>query len=238
MLEKLANLIKNLPDKISQETVASVCVLVILSGFIFNVVLSIFVEKYSIKKRIWFIFLICGCSVIQTSFCIAKNSSAYFPVLTCGIGLFLCIPTFLQPSRRRKLRKEERELARFIDQRIKQPLDNGITLDSEVERSQIVEKDNIASSSIDFHKSTPQTLKAEVKESVPDFNTVIPDFSHVKNVIERLAYFPLTPFEKRQVKDLEVTVKRVELGEDGLDLKNKINDGLGALLKIMSKHGV
>lgn len=64
------------------------------------------------------------------------------------------------------------------------------------------------------------------------------DFTHVKNVIERLDYYNLSATEKKQVKNLKETVYLAENeGVDGLT-RQKINDGLSDLLKIMSRHGV
>ena len=86
-----------------------------------------------------------------------------------------------------------------------------------------------------YPKITTITARQEKEPSIkPDF----PDFTHVKSVVERLTYFPLTASDKKQVQELERTIVRAENGEDTPELKNKINDGLGALLKIMSKYGV
>lgn len=61
------------------------------------------------------------------------------------------------------------------------------------------------------------------------------DFSHVKNVIERLNAFPLSVGDKKQVKELEDAIILIE---NGAEEDYEINDGLGALLKIMAKYGV
>ena len=64
------------------------------------------------------------------------------------------------------------------------------------------------------------------------------DFSHVKNVLSRLDYFSLSPADKRQVKELEATLVLAEQGDFSDVVKERVNDGLGSLLKIMSKYGV
>ncbi len=64
------------------------------------------------------------------------------------------------------------------------------------------------------------------------------DFTHVKNVVERLNYFNLSPSDKRVVGELKNNVALAEQGEFTPELKSKINDGLGFLLKIMSKYKV
>ena len=64
------------------------------------------------------------------------------------------------------------------------------------------------------------------------------NFSHVKNIIERLNYFSLNQADKKQVHDLEVYIAEAENSGFNNQLKTKINDSLGGLLKIMSKYGV
>jgi hypothetical protein len=64
------------------------------------------------------------------------------------------------------------------------------------------------------------------------------DFLHVKNVLERLEYFNLSPTEKKQVKSLKESVYIAEREGITKDNRQKINDGLSDLLKIMSRYGV
>lgn len=63
------------------------------------------------------------------------------------------------------------------------------------------------------------------------------DYSHVKNVIARLDYFGLKESDRRQIHDLEANLSEAERGGNSPDLKDRINDGLSSLLKIMSKYG-
>ena len=64
------------------------------------------------------------------------------------------------------------------------------------------------------------------------------DYSHVKNILERLEFYPLTQADKKQVRELEVSLLEAEKGNGDIEVKTRINDGLGDLLKIMSKYGV
>ena len=63
----------------------------------------------------------------------------------------------------------------------------------------------------------------------------VTDFTHVKNVIERLNSFPLTVGDKKQIKELEDAIIMIE---NGLEDEYSLGDELGALLKIMAKYGV
>ena len=62
--------------------------------------------------------------------------------------------------------------------------------------------------------------------------------SHVKNILKRLDYFDLSQADRRQVRELETAIFQAERRFDDDDAKEKLNDGLGALLKIMAKYGV
>ena len=73
------------------------------------------------------------------------------------------------------------------------------------------------------------------KEQVPNQEI---DFSHVKNVIERMAFYNLSPTDKRQIRELKESVYNAETEGFTQEKKETINDGLSELLRIMSKHGV
>jgi hypothetical protein len=64
------------------------------------------------------------------------------------------------------------------------------------------------------------------------------DFSHVKSVINRLERYNLSQNDQRQVRALENAINNAESGRTDFNTKESVNEGLGALLKIMSKYGV
>lgn len=80
------------------------------------------------------------------------------------------------------------------------------------------------------------TEKYVCKQQTPPDETI--DYSHVKGILDRLDYFSLGPSDKKQVRELKTYLAEAEEGEAGADLRDKLNDGLGALLKIMSRYGV
>ncbi len=84
-------------------------------------------------------------------------------------------------------------------------------------------------------KITPSNIQSAFEK--PKKEEYELDFTHVKNVLKRLDYFSLSNSDRRQVKDLEISLAQAEGGDYSSDLRERINDGLGALLKIMSKHG-
>lgn len=64
------------------------------------------------------------------------------------------------------------------------------------------------------------------------------DFTHLKSLLERLEFYPLSQAEKRQVKELSALVYTAENTALTQSLKIKINDLLTFLLKIMAKYGI
>ncbi len=134
-------------------------------------------------------------------------------VLFIAISLLIfSLILFLPPLvsyKKRCLKKEEKELIEFIDREISRA--------SETEEN-----------------SNRELLKEE--KALEREKSV--DFSHVKSVIKRLSYYPLSVQEKKQVKELEKSILIIESGEDNENFIKDVNDYLTALLKIMAKYGV
>lgn len=165
-----------------------------------------------------------------------------------------------------KVKKEHKDLINLIDEQIKNEsepietdfskqndvgLDNQnapkITIESILPRQIVEYKNNSKRQDLSFNERTPNESKClpylkdkaqlekdrELQQKFGDL-----DFTHVKNILARLEYYSLSSQEKRQVEQLKSYVLDAERGKDDPNLKGKINDGLGALLKIMAKHGV
>lgn len=62
------------------------------------------------------------------------------------------------------------------------------------------------------------------------------DYSHVLRVIDRLGFYNLSQSEKTTIGKLKNEVMNETSGRGDCSTREKINDGLGALLKIMSKY--
>ena len=62
------------------------------------------------------------------------------------------------------------------------------------------------------------------------------DFSHVKNVMERLNYVDLTDEERVETENLKALVMEAEKGDMDDALKRKLNEGLAFVIKIMAKY--
>lgn len=227
MTQIVLNFIKKIPDILSVQKAFVFLLALVVSGFVLNTILTFLVNDYTRKNRVWFVFLSMASVLFQTAWCVYFKMSAVYLIALAGVCTFLFIPTFIPSGRRRKIKKEERELARFLEQKIQ-----------EAKGVEAPIKDNFAKDN-PLESETPFAVnKIQTSPALPPQIEMPPDFSHVKSVLERLNYFPLSPSEKKQAKELEITVRRIETGENTPELKNRVNDGLGALLKIMAKHGV
>ena len=175
------------------------------------IIVSAVKTGYSLSKRLWyFAFVI---AVLAIELCVFsrvdKDLTALY--ISISVALIFSVPVLAIPSRKAKIRKEHRAFARFLDEQI---------------NCQVV---NTPCDSIKTLKQQPYISQSD------ELNL---NFSHVKNVIERLNYYGLSQTDKNTVENLSEAIKKAELGDCNKEIKSSINDGLGGLLKIMSKYGV
>lgn len=64
------------------------------------------------------------------------------------------------------------------------------------------------------------------------------NFSHVKNVIQRLKFYPINAMEKREINELNRLIVKAEEHSPDREQKTEISEKLSTLLKIMSKYSV
>lgn len=210
----------------------AVCFLSLTLAFLFALTLAVFVKGNSLKKRLWFVFFSVSVSGIELGLSLILGYGAGFSVLILSFGALFCIPIFTVRVRG-KADKSQIELARFLDDKLR-------SLDTEdnliEEEKEQYETKPIESETVEIPK--PTTVADVASKLNPQRKPCEIDFSHVKNVISRLEYFPLGASDKKQIKDLQTLVCSAENGDYTPDLKSRINDGLGSLLKIMAKYGV
>ncbi len=81
-------------------------------------------------------------------------------------------------------------------------------------------------------------MKEQDKEYQTDKNTEDVSLSHAKVILERMNCFPLSIPDKRKLDELNYLIAQAEIdGIDGFN-KERINDSLAGLIKIMSKYCV
>ena len=206
---------KSVAIRLGEDGIFAVFLSLVIIVFVLNLILSCFKTDYGITKRLWQPLFAVGLVFICRALCQVAGYGDYVTCLIASFSALTFIPVLLVRVKTFKVTERQRDLVKFIDGQIK----------SEEKKGDICEK-------ISCEKHVEH--KAE-KNAVSDFEV---DFQHVKNVISRLDYFGLKESDKRQVKELENALIVAERGEFNQEVKCKINDGLGALLRIMSKYGV
>ena len=183
--------------------------------FITAIVLSFFTSWFNKKRRI----LLVVYSIISLS--LGASVSIYNTYFIVGYVFMFCLDLFFItivaciPNKKIRVTKKQKEFVEFIDEEIKSQA-------KESTLKPIIDKIILN--------------KPPIKEEKPQKPDV--DFSHVKAILERLEYFPLTVSDKKQVNSLRANLIEAQNGNMDFETKRRINDGLSDLLKIMSKYGV
>ncbi len=228
-MKKLIDFAQDFYKFLGAEGVFAICIIFTFAVFLISLMKAIFKRGYGVKRKLNFLSFILGISLLELGVALLTNQGFGLCALTLGVGILLF--TLLMCIRvKDKTRREQRAFARFIDEQIncknlvksknRKAISN-VYVDDE---NMVQEKEII---------SEPKTFETEVAPKPIDI-----DFTHVKNVLERLEFFTLSPSDRKQVKDLESAVITAERGEFSEAVKIRINDGLSALLKIMAKYGI
>lgn len=184
--------------------------------FVLSLILMRVKKIEGFKSRLCFLFVAIGVTTVQAGVEILFGGFG-FSVITLGVSFIYCAVLFL-PVKSRKYTPEQIDLARkLIEKSDEKTLkDTNVVKEKPVEKIRVKEKNSL-------------------DENVSDREL---DFLHVKNVLKRMEYYTLSQNDRRQVKDLESAIVEAERGELTYEIKRRINDGLGALLKLMSKYGI
>ena len=205
------------------------------AGFTVCLTLSLAKDGYGLKKRAWFAIIVAAfCALLKTRANILGEKD--FSPLLLFFGAVFALPLFFVRTKRKggggateqggRADLEDvsrRDFVRFLDERIRNADGDAARTYSEQEFPQKREKVDTL------------TANKTYKAGNADYG---PDFSHVKNVLQRLEPAALTFADRRQIHDLELALYDAERGDCSDETKGKINEGLGNLLKIMAKHGV
>lgn len=214
MLTGVQSVLSFFSDLKNLEILVIVLTILSLTAFILTLFLTIFCRRFNRKFRIIkpvtdaIIFLVGW--VLSQGEVLAKTVC----VLLLCLNVVLCLIVLLLPQKTVETSKEEKEFVKLIDDEIKKQ------------------------DSIPTLKPVLEKIMVKPREAVTREKTDEMDYSHVKNILERLEFYPLTQADKKQVRELEVSLLEAEKGNGDIEVKTRINDGLGDLLKIMSKYGV
>lgn len=205
---------------VDPEVFSIICFFSVFAAFVVCLSLAIFKTEYGLKKRVWFFLVLaffCALCKARANFTAEKDLAP----LLYGAGIAFFVPLFFIRVKRKEETSESdarREFVRYLDSRI----DRG-------DRINGLDKGSAPQRETDAPLKT-ETVKRDAVDAL--------DFSHVKNVLQRLETAQLSYADRKQVRDLELLLYEAEHGEYDDSIKGRINEGLGNLLKIMAKHGV
>ena len=228
--------------------------IILTVAFILCLSFSIFRVGYSIKHRVWFFFTASGvvCAEFGASILVGRFGTGFIMLFIALVYFSIVISVRTLPD---KATDKQKNFVKYLNDSIYRA-ENSM----ENDRRKLIDVDKKINT-LNFMKNdgqktlfSPQGLEKE-KRRQSHANTGTQDdnrhtdalnegqenkdvdFSHVKNVIDRLSYFNLTSNDRRQIKELELSLIDAETNGYTIDVKEKINAGLGSLLKIMSKYG-
>lgn len=188
--------------------------------FIISLVLCMAKRGYTIKKRS--VFLLVYLAVLIFEYAIFYGQAeVVFCYLTLFFVVAFCMPIFYIRVRKKKeiFNSKQLELARIFDNALRVDNKAKLTLGEKMEDRQ--ENEIIVSSNV----KKPME-KVEQKT----------DFSHVLNIIKRLNAMQLSPYDKKKVIEIQSLILLAKKQPLDKEAKERINSGLGALIKIVAKY--
>lgn len=213
--------------------VLDVLILVTIGLVVLLFFLFLFLEIYGAISKVnakYYFGIVIGSSFIEfitcAISCFPSVLEAFFVSgISFGIGILFFSVLMMIPEKRIKLKEEQKELVRLIDKEINK------------EEPTYSPKNIIPQQILTYTEKRDElpVEKITVKQrKEPDGKEI--DYPHVRNILSRLDYYNLTPTERKQIDLLRTNVLKAESGDNSL--KSEINEGLGSLLKIMSKYSV
>lgn len=195
-------------------------IFIALCFFVFLIFLAFWLIKKQLTKKHFICFSLVIFSLITLEGAIEKLCNKPIKVqFVISVWLIFLAVLYALPSLKKQIKLDPLQFAKALDFKYK------------AQRPEHVE--NVPK--IEQEKQVAEIIKPALDKKE---NSLEIDFSHVFSVIKRLEYYNLTQSDKKQVVELEKTLRTAQQSGDYKSVKQKINDGLGSLLKIMSKYGV
>lgn len=255
----MSNFLLTLKDFFTTESGAIFLIesIILTVAFILCLSFSIFRAGYSIKQRVWFFFTASGvvCAEFGVSILVGKFGTGFIMLFIALVYFSIVISIRTLPD---KANDKQKDFVKYLNEsiyRAEKPIEKDLRkrmgkeeqerAESTAQKSQERDSEKLFAGQRNLEKLKGETSQKTACEQGEKGNGTVKgaqevkdvDFSHVKNVIDRLSYFNLTSNDRRQVKELELNLIDAETNGYTIEVKEKINSGLGSLLKIMSKYG-
>ena len=213
-----------------------------LSLVVLNLILSAKVVDYSVKKR----------KTVYLSQVFLLSVEVFFESITNSPFLFLMnlsiiiigqLPFLIKESKSVKeitVTSEQKKVISEAEQKLSQSNRNDSEISPEIQRKSVLFSfDKLLRNSENYDE--PEIIKTTEKtvKKINETKGSLSEYSGVKKAIEKTLGAPsLSSEDRRKVLELEFFILQRERGEDNKMVKENINEGLSALLKIMSKNCV
>lgn len=232
MDKNICGIILSFLEKIDLGIIFLVVLSFILIGSILNYILraKVGLKKGQILAHI--IFLI-SLITIETALNLFGELGLSFSLINLSFLGFLSIPfAFEKKDKKVVATSRQKEIIKKAEEQILLEKENSLPL---VDSSKEENEEPKNSVLFDFRKLLEQKeeIVAPKKEQIKEEQL---SFSGVKKAIEKTLSKGLSEKEKNQVLALEFAIIQKERGEDNLLIKEQLNDGLSALIKIMAKY--
>ncbi len=237
--------LKNIPIKPEYyngiKIVTIACISLIVVAFSVDLILCILNVGNFRKHKNFYLLVVGATCLINLAICLTACQSGVIkafslPIILLGVGVSLYVPIAFFNERVYVITNKDREFVKSVEESVKkeeQPVVDAVKPKSFTENNSFVERLERALGERKVEKITPKPLVKKQEERKKELN-----FDHVKNVLDRLKYYNLSPVDKRTVAELKAVLFEAE--EYGVtdESKGKINEGLSSLLKIMSKYSM
>lgn len=177
------------------------------------------------KKRLWYLVLVFGVSLVLLSVIVlgVKGVSSLklfaYPLALFGEGITLFSITLIFSGNTYTIKIKEEEKPK-------------------IDAIEFMKNNKVAERILQRINTTPEVPPATFSTLKENKNTEPCNFSHVKNVLKRMDYYNLSITDRKQVENLKLLVIKAETEELTDELQLELNEGLNGLLKIMSKYKV
>ena len=236
---KISDLLNAIFSWLTEEGLFAVCFCALTVAFLVNLILSLTLSGYGKKKRLWYYFSLPFVLLLQLTLTLGASGNFSLVVLNSAASLVYLFASLLLKDKKTATEDNRFSFARTLNERVKEDVPevlDGEKMLNNYQSCKKVLRDEQVVDERELEPLRPSQVEELIKgKTAADYGL---DFSHVKNVLSRLDYFSLSPADKRQVKELEATLVLAEQGDFSDVVKERVNDGLGSLLKIMSKYGV
>ncbi len=218
--------------------VTIVCMALIVAIGIIDLFLCVFNVGSFRKHKKFFLKALCGICLISLSVNLTAVKEqnllplVSIPMFLFGVGLLIYLPISFFNEKTIVISESDRNFVRALDKAISEPKEvNNFT-----ENNRFIKRVESALEEKPITKITAVETRSQQKTETVKKEEL--NFSHVKNVLERLNYYNLSPVDKKIVGDLRSMLFEAERVGVTAEGKSKLNEGLCSLLKIMSKYSV